>query len=113
MWTFLSNSFLSIVDKGDPSGATLLVRARVAGDIERVFPGVAVVEEAGTDYSYRARIDRKVVAKTIAAELQSVRYANFKSTVKDRRRHDAYLEVWDAMMDYQSDLRRLKDSNAK
>lgn len=86
MWIFLSNSFLSIVDKGDPSGATLLVRAR---------------------------IDRKVVAKTIAAELQSVRYANFKSTVKDRRRHDAYLEVWDAMMDYQSDLRRLKDSNAK
>jgi len=42
MWIFLSDSFLSIVDKDDPSGATLLVRARVAGDIERVFPGVAV-----------------------------------------------------------------------
>ena len=113
MWIFLSDSFLSIVDKGDPSGATLLVRARVAGDIERVFPGVAVVEGSGTDYRYRARIDRKVVAETIAAELKSVRYANFKSTVKDRRRHDAYLEVWDAMMDYQDDLRRTKPSSVK
>ena len=113
MWIFLSDSFLSIVDKGDPSGATLLVRARAAGDIERVFPGVTVVEGAGTDYRYRARVDRQIVAEKLAAELRSLRYANFKSTVKDRHRHEAYLEVWDAMMDYQSDVRRLKDSNAK
>lgn len=113
MWVFLSDSFLSIVDKGDPSGATLLVRARVAGDIERVFPGVTAVEGAGTDYRYRARVDRQIVAEKLTAELRSLRYANFKSTVKDRRRHEAYLEVWDAMMDYQSDLRRIKDSSAK
>ncbi|MBU3672440.1 MAG: hypothetical protein FGM43_07790, partial [Sinobacteraceae bacterium] len=91
MWIFLSDSFLSIVDKGDPSGATLLVRARVEGDIERVFPGVAVVEGAGTDYRYRARVDRLVVAEKIAEQLRSLRYGNFKSTVKDRRRRDTYL----------------------
>lgn len=106
MWIFLSDSFLSIVDKGDLSGATLLVRARVSGDIERVFPGATVIEGAGTDYRYRARIDRNLVAEKIAAELRSVNYGNFKSTVKDRRRHDTYLEVWDAMMSYQSDRRR-------
>lgn len=34
----MNKSFLSIVDKGDPSGKTLLVRARQAGDIKQVFP---------------------------------------------------------------------------
>jgi len=27
MWLFMNESFLSIVDKGDPSGKTLLIRA--------------------------------------------------------------------------------------
>lgn len=34
MWIFLSDSFLSIVDK-EGDGSTLLVRARRAGDIEK------------------------------------------------------------------------------
>ena len=38
MWIFLPNAFLSIVDKGDPTGETLLVRGRVLGDIDRAFP---------------------------------------------------------------------------
>ena len=38
MWIFLPNAFLSIVDKGDPTGKTLPVRGRILGDIEGVFP---------------------------------------------------------------------------
>lgn len=49
MWLFLDRSFLSIVDKGDPSGQTLVVRARQRGDIEAVFPDAQVIEGAGTD----------------------------------------------------------------
>ena len=39
MWLFTSKSFLSVVaDKENPKGDRLLVRSRIAGDIEEVFP---------------------------------------------------------------------------
>ena len=101
MWIFLSDSFLSIVDKGDRSGATLLVRARRRGDIEAVFPGAEVVEGAGTDYRYRARIDRDQVADAMARQVERIRYGNFKSTVHDDDRHRAYMSTWQAMMRFQ------------
>ena len=41
MWIMMNNSFLSIVSK-DCGPAELLVRARRAGDIERVFPDAKV-----------------------------------------------------------------------
>ena len=62
----MPDSFLSIVDKGDPSRKTLLVRARKAGDIERVFPDAKVNEGVGSDYQYRSRIDREAVALAMA-----------------------------------------------
>lgn len=94
MWIFLTNSFLSLVEKGDPTGKTLLVRARHAGDIERVFPEAKVVEGAGTDYRFRARINREEVALRIADEVRGIEYPNFKSAVPDRARHDAYAACW-------------------
>ena len=97
MWIFLSGSFLSIVDKGDKSGETLLVRARRKGDIESVFPNATVVEGEGTDYRYRARIDREEVALRMADEVRGIAFPNFKSTVKEHDRHDAYMDVWRAM----------------
>lgn len=98
MWIFLSDSFLSIVDKGDPSGETLLVRARRRGDIEAVFPNAEVIENAGTDYRYRARIDREQVAQAIAKQVRTLTYQNFKATVQDGDRHRAYMDTWQAMM---------------
>lgn len=101
MWIFLSGSFLSIVDKGDATGQTLLVRARKAGDIGAVFPDAEVIEGAGTDYRYRARIDRERVAQAMADQVRGIRYGNFKATVKDRERHDACMRVWDVMYAFQ------------
>lgn len=105
MWIFLTGSFLSIVDKGDNTGQTLLVRARKAGDIEAVFPGAEVIEGGGTDYAFRARIDRERVAQAMADQVRAVTYPNFKSTVKERDRHDAYLDTWQAMMLFQKERR--------
>jgi hypothetical protein len=101
MWICMSDSFLSIVDKGDPSGQTLLVRARKSGDIEKVFPSADVAADAGTDYAFRARIDRSEVAERIADEIRGIAYGNFKSSVRDQLRHDVYMDVW-------SDLLRLQ-----
>lgn len=102
MWLFMNKSFLSIVDKDDPSGKTLLVRARHAGDIECIFPEANVQVGGGTDYRFRARIDRERVATAIADSIRKIEYPNFKSTVADAERHDAYMDVWSAMNAFQN-----------
>lgn len=93
MWVFLSDSMLSIVDKGG-DGSTLLVRARREKDILRVFPTAKVQKGGGTDYQYRARIEREIVAQRLADLVYDIRYANFKDTVTEFDRHLAYLNVW-------------------
>jgi hypothetical protein len=96
MWIFLSNSFISVVQKpGDTD--MLTVRARIEGDIDRVFPDAKVQANKGTDYKYRAKVPRTVVAKALHDQAMSVSYPNFKSTVDDRSRHEAYMGVWSAM----------------
>ena len=53
MWIMTNNSYLSIVSK-DCGPAELLVRARRAGDIEKVFPNAKVTLQTDSDYLYRA-----------------------------------------------------------
>jgi hypothetical protein len=80
MWIFLPNSMLSIVEKpGDAEVCTLTVRARVAGDIERVFPNAKVTEGAGTDYRGRATIPREQVAKAVLNQVMDVDYTSRQS----------------------------------
>lgn len=96
MWICLNNSFLSVVqNRDDPS--ILLVRARVAGHIERVFPDAKVFTDPKADYLYRANIKRQVVAKTVAASIEKINYDNFKDSVEDDPLHVAYLKVWSTM----------------
>lgn len=100
MWIFLSNSFLSIVAvKNQPD--VLLVRARIAGDIECVFPEAEVLTDIGSDYKYRAFLSRKLVAEVIALEIENIDYTNFKKSVNPYNRELAYFDVWARMIDYQ------------
>ena len=103
MWIALNNSFLSIVENRKNS-SELLVRARVKGDIERVFPEAETFEDLNADYRYRALINRELVAKTVAYQVSEINYDNFKNSIsKDEyQRHDVYLKVW-------GDLRALQD----
>jgi hypothetical protein len=96
MWIFTSKSFISIVQKpGDTD--MLTVRARIKGDIEQIFPGAKVEPNKGTDYKYRSKVPRAEVAQALHDQAMGINYANFKSTVKDPKRHDAYMGVWSAM----------------
>jgi hypothetical protein len=96
MWIFTSKSFISIVQK--PGDTDLLtVRARIKGDIEQIFPGAKVEANKGTDYKYRAKVRREEVAQALHNQVMAVNSPNFKSTVKERKRHDAYMGVWSAM----------------
>jgi len=104
MWIMMADSFLSIVDpKGaydgssGPISKTLLVRARIAGDIEAVFPNAKVSKTPGRDYLFRAMIDREEVAAAILNRVRNISASNFKGSVRDKQRHDAYLKVWAAM----------------
>lgn len=107
MWIFTPSSFLSVVEKhGDAKADTLTVRARIAGDIEAVFPDAKVEEGGGTDYRFRARIPREQVAKAMHDQVMGINYSNFKDQVDDQKRHNALLKVWQAMYAYQEASRR-------
>jgi hypothetical protein len=99
MWIMLNDSFLSIVCL--PKRPKLrLVRARRDGDIERVFPGVDVFSIPGRDYQFRAYVPTKRVKRALAAEVDRIDYPNFKDSVSEHDRHDAYSEVWVTMMNW-------------
>jgi hypothetical protein len=114
VWIFLSDSFVSIVapqpGRGVDPQRFLIVRARVRGDIEKLFPLAKVMADAGTDYRFRAVVERDLVAKRIAGLVEDIGYTNFKDTVKAQVRHDAYLHVWQIMANLQDRLfRRPRD----
>ena len=106
MWIFLPNSMLSIVEKpGDRATGTLTVRGRIKGDIEAVFPDAVIEADTGTDYRFRAKVPREQVAKAMHEAVMNLNYSNFKGAVKNSKRHDAYMRVWDTMCRFQEQQR--------
>jgi hypothetical protein len=102
MWLFTSKSFVSIVvDLNDKTKR--LVRARMGGDIEELFPNAVVRKGEGTDYLYRASISVEDVAQKVQECIAGMDYGNFKDSVPPdhENRHDAYMEVWDVMHRHQ------------
>ncbi|EPX86444.1 hypothetical protein ruthe_01259 [Rubellimicrobium thermophilum DSM 16684] len=109
MWVFLNNAFLSIIrptarDAAPPGH--LLVRGRLPGDIERIFPHATVTETPSRDYRFRTLLPQEEVAAALARAVEGIDYNNFKSSVKDSDRHDAYFDVWEAMASAQAVARR-------
>jgi hypothetical protein len=101
MWICLNNAFLSIV--APTTGTTAakkdeaIVRGRCKGDIEAVFPDAVVTHTPDRDYAFRASITPEAVANAIAAQVRGIDYGNFKDSVIEPDRHDAYFDVWQAM----------------
>lgn len=93
MWIFLNNSSLSIVSHWDLPDH-LLVRSRIEGDIEQVFPSAEVEHTPKFDYPYRAVIAREVVAEVMASAIAAIDYGNFKNSVTDRDRHTGYFGIY-------------------
>lgn len=96
MWIMLNNAFISVVDKA-PNPDQLVVRARVEGHIEAVFPKAEVIRDASGDYLFRAFIDRVDVADAMFKAVMDINYPNFKNSIKDDRYHDACSRVWGVM----------------
>ena len=100
MWICTSSSFLSIVaDRANKD--RLLVRARIAGHIEAVFPEAEVFSKIGSDYEFRSFIPREEVMQVIAKQVGDIKYDNFKNSVKNHALHNAYLGFWSIMVTLQ------------
>ena len=97
MWIFLNNAFYSIVDPSEGKSEKLVVRARFQGDINRNFPTAIEMYTPDRDYAFRAEIDRAEVETVISNKIHNIDYSNFKDSVDEDWRHEAYAEVWDVM----------------
>jgi len=102
MWLFTSKSFLSVVaDKENPKGDRLLVRSRIAGYIEEVFPSADVMETPYADYRFRAWLPRSEVTQALSRYVEDLDYTNFKNSVGDKDRIRPLMQVWSTMHEHQ------------
>jgi hypothetical protein len=103
MWLLTNFGFFSTVKK--PGEAQLTVRARSAGDLDRLrdqyLPSLGpTVEGAGTDYPYRAHTSTEDLAAAMGEIVRDLDYSNFKSEVGRRMgpsRNHIYSRVWSAL----------------
>ena len=101
MWLFTSKSFLSVVsDKENPTGDRLLVRSRIMGDIEEVFPSPVVMEKPYADCRFRAWLPRTEVIQALSHYGDDLDYSNFKNSVEDKDRIRPLMRVWTTMHEH-------------
>lgn len=110
MWIFLKDGFFSVIEHPD-SKKHVVIRARVKGDIEKVFPengGVEMTEDS--DYRFRAPMTKDRFASHIAQQATLINYKNFKNSINDKERREYwYEEVWNTMANMQDHLATLED----
>jgi hypothetical protein len=108
MWLVTSIGFFSVVAH-DHDRRTVLVRARAREDLEalrrRYLPDLEIVENEGSDYRYRALLERSEwehAAERLAADID---YPNFKDAVHDRQGPDRarlYMRIWSTLRELQA-----------
>ena len=123
MWVYTNKGFFSIVEDKDNS-TKLLVRARIKGDLERLFrpyfSTLDVEETNDADYRFRVRLDRPVVTNAIGVAVDEIDYTNFKNNYKDNDDIPAGLrfimshymtEVWGSMWQAQHEAKDCEEVN--
>ena len=121
MWIFTKHSILSIVEDKNNSDR-FCVRGRLPGDIEYLFshlPNLNVIEGAGTDYRFRAFIDKEDVVKELTKEISDITYTNFKDEANKQTEHDddnpqrmrMMHKVWNNMYQAQEDVHNMEGKN--
>lgn len=100
MWIFMPDAFVSIAEHAEDS-RLLMIRARILGDIERVFPEAQVMETPLEDYRYRAALSRERVAHVFAHRLQHMTYQSVSGSIEDPERWTTYISVLTAMQEEQ------------
>ena len=100
MWIFMPDAFVSISEHAEEP-RLLVIRARIAGDIEKVFPEAQVVETPNEDYRFRTSIARERVAHVMANRVQHINYHSVSGSIEDPDRWTTYVSVLAAMQEEQ------------
>lgn len=99
MWLLTPRGFYSVVANNDDP-ETVLVRARVRGDLEELADlvgGLEILETPERDYRWRAVVSRTAWSGALVLLAAEIDYPNFKSEVALRQGHEragVYHEVW-------------------
>jgi len=99
MWIVLNDAFISVVEHRHDIDL-LMVRARKEADLRTIFPVAKITHTPQADYQYRCVVERAVMKDAMAREIDRIDYPNFKDSVKDNERHDAYTEIWSTMFSW-------------
>jgi len=106
MWIYTADGFYSVVRKG----RALMVRSRVEGDLEKLFPEALhdrIKRTPEADYLFRIAVDRRTFEAAMVKAMRGIDYPNFKDAVheKDEGRCSFYTRVWAVMFEMQNSLR--------
>jgi hypothetical protein len=103
MWVFLPDAFISIAQH-DEESRIVDVRARIRGDIERLFPEADVAETIDRDYRFATSLPKDRVAQVLSLRAAKINYTSFFDAIADEDRQQAYIQVWGAMYEEQNRL---------
>lgn len=118
MWIHTKDGFFSVTtNQRDETGQTLMVRARVRGDLDKLLERVLaikppffhqgmlpkIIETKTSDYRYRVILARTVWAEYLVEMTDDLDYTNVKGTLArgDKPRANAMMACWSAMADLQ------------
>lgn len=110
MWIMTTVGFFSIVRKPSDDADTLTVRSRVRDDLKQLrkayLPNLSLIaENTGSDYPYRAQVDRSELANALGRMILDLNYSNFKDEVyrqQGLKRAKAYGLVWEVLYDLEN-----------
>jgi hypothetical protein len=105
MWIVMNDSYISAVQDRN-NKMNLVVRARVREDLENAFPSLKqdIIESTDSDYRFRLFMTKQFLCGVMNTKIMNIDYDNFKNSVKQNWRHDAYLAIWSVMYKVQKTL---------
>tara|TARA_B100001094_G_scaffold201103_1_gene195107 strand:+ start:3933 stop:4262 length:330 start_codon:yes stop_codon:yes gene_type:complete len=105
MWIVMNDSYISAVQDRN-NKMNLVVRARVREDLENAFPSLKqdIIESTDSDYRFRLFMSKQFLCGVMNTKIMNIDYDNFKNSVKQNWRHDAYLAIWSIMYKVQQNL---------
>ena len=116
MWIFSKDGFVSVVEHRDDK-ELLLIRGRIKDDIEdianlaEVLTGEKpeIVEMPDADYRFRIFLSKHVFKEIMQVKIDDLDYPNFKSSIRDHDRHNAYLDIWSVMHGFATRKKRTEN----
>jgi len=117
MWVFTDDGFYSVAKDSYCSKDTVMVRARVKDDLERLFdviykkqskrPRIKTIDHS--DYRFRAEIVQQYWAAYLYEKGNTIDYPTVKDNIIPERNHKRskyYYQIWNSLCQLQDAFKR-------